>query len=505
MRLLSNSVWNFAGGVVPTIAALLTVPIVVSRLGASQYGTLTLLTSIVGYFALLDINASAGALKYLAEYNARRDHLRTRQLFSLGLAIYLLVGGVGGVAIAVYARALATSVFNVPPGLQDEAVLALRYGGLAFLFAQVQTYLLSVPQSMQRFDVSARTEGIFGSLTSVSTLVVVLLGGGLVEITATRAAILVTNVAVLSGIVRQLIPGLRPAWPGRDVTRGLLTFSLFAYLSRFASVSYANADKLLISAYIDMKSLAVYTVPFLLANRAFSLTYRFGQVMMPEASRLNASGQLDQLRRTYLTSARYLMFLNAAISCLLIFFGRELLFYWAGPTFGREATVILALVATAVLFDSYTNLPSLVNDGLGAPANTGIFAFLRALLGLGAAWIGVHVGGIQGVAWAQLGMSVVMGLAFLAWVHGRVVPATLTEFLRAGVVPGLLPMAAALACTALFASHDPLPLAWLLPLAAALVLLLAAYAWAVVIEPPHRAALWWRLRGRPLVAPTLEP
>ena len=505
MRLLSNSAWNFAGGVVPTIAALLTVPIVVSRLGVSEYGTLTLLTSIVGYFALLDINASTGALKYLAEYNARQDHVRTRQLFSLGLVIYLLIGVIGGVAIAVYARELATSVFNVPLALHAEAVQALRYGGVAFLFAQLQTYLLAVPQAMQRFDVSARTEGVFGSLASVSTLVVVLLGGGLVEIMATRAAISVANVVVLSGVAHKLIPDLRPAWPGRDVTRGLLTFSLYSYLTRFATVSYANADKLLVGAYIDMKSLAIYTVPFLLANRAFSLTYRLGQVMMPEASRLAANGQMDQLRRTYLISARYLIFLNAAIACLLIFFGRELLYYWAGPTFGLQATVILALVTTAVLFDSYTNLPSLVNDGLGKPANTGVFAFLRALVGLVAAWVGVRFGGIEGVAWALLGVSFVMGLAFLAWVHVRVVPATLAEFVRTGVVPGLWPLAAALTCTALFINHPPLPLVWVLPLAALVVLLLVAYAWAVVIEPQHRAALWWRLRGRPLAAPPIKP
>jgi O-antigen/teichoic acid export membrane protein len=504
MRLLANSAWNFAGGIVPSVAALLTVPVVVSRLGTEQYGTLTLLTSIVGYFALLDINASTGALKYLAEYHARKDEARTHQLFSLGLAIYLLIGTLGGAAIAIFARQLSTSVFNVPPALQDTSVLALRYGGVAFLFAQLQTYLMSVPQALQRYDISARTEGVFGSLASVSTLLVVLLGGGLVEVMATRAAISAANVVVLSRVATALIPGLRAAWPGRVVARQLVSFSLYSYLTRFATVTYANADRLLVGAYIDMRSLALYTVPFMLANRVFALIYRLGQVIMPEASRLGAGGQLVELRRTYLLSARYLMFLNAAFCCLLVFFGRELLYYWAGAAFGHKASVILALVALAVLFDSFTNLPSLVNDGLGKPANTGVFAFVRSVIAIGAAWVVVRSGDIEAVAWAQLGVSFVMSAAFLAWVHGRVVPASLFDYVRRAILPCVFPLAVALGWALLFADRAPLPLPVAAGCGVLAVVALAAYAWVVVIEPHHRAQLLARLRRAPL-APPLEP
>jgi len=498
MRLVSNSAWNLAGGVVPALAALLTVPLVVSRLGTASYGTLTLVTAIVGYFSLLDINASTGALKYLAEYHARQDLARTRQVFSLGLVIYLVIGVVGGTAIAVFAAPLAHSVFNVPADLQDVAVLSLRWGALAFVATQLATYLMSVPQALLRFDVSARIEAVFGSLASVSTVVVVLAGGGLVEIMAVRAAIALANVAVLGRVALRLIPALRPAWPARDVAGSLMSFSLYSYLTRFATVSYANADKLLVGAYIDMKALAIYTVPFLLANRVYSLTYRLGRVLMPEASRLAAGGRMAELRSTYLASARYLMFLNAAICCLLVVFGRELLHYWAGSAFGREAALVLVLVATAALADSLTNLPSLVNDGLGVPANTGVFAFVRALVGLAAAWAGVRLGGIEGVAWAQLGVSLVLGLAFLAWVHGRVVPATLAEYLHAAALPALAPLALALAGAAVFAARDPLPPVWLFALGALAVLALAAYAWFFVVEPTHRARLVLRLRGQPL-------
>jgi len=495
MRLVANSLWNLLGGVVPALAALITVPVIVSRLGEVHYGALTLVTSIVGYFALLDINASSGSLKYLAEYHARDDAARMRQLFTLGLALYLLIGAAGGGAIAFFADELARGVFRVPAALQDEAVRALHWGALGFLFGQVQVYLQSVPQALRRFDLSARAEALFGSATSVVTLLVVLAGGSLAAIMLARAVVAALNVVVLLVLARRLLPALHAERPGRDVVHGLATFSAYAYLSRVASISYAHADKLLIGAYVDLRALAQYAVPFLMANRLFSLIYRLGQVMLPEASRLAAVGRTDELRRTYLASARVLMYFNAAVCVLLLLFGRDLLHHWAGPAFGPHAALLLGWIALAALVDSWTNLPSLVNDGLGVPRNTGLFALARVGVGLAAAWVGVRVAGIDGVAASLLFSSLVMSAAFIAYVHGRVLPVSAAEYLRAAVLPALplLLPAAALA----WALHDraPLPLAWLLPAMVLTALALALYGWCFALAPGHRVALrGWLVR-----------
>jgi len=496
MRLFRSSLWNLLGGVVPAIAAFITVPLVVGQLGVVHYGLLTLITSIVGYFALLDVNATQGSVKYLAEFNSRKDLPRMRQVFCLGVGLYLVIGAVGGAAIAAFAEPLATRVFKVPPELHTTAVHALQFGGVAFFFAQMQVYLLSVPQSVQRFDLSARSEVIFGSLASVSTVLIVLAGGGIVEIMATRAALAALNVALLARTVALLLPDLKPALPGREIVRKLMSFSMYSYLSRFSTVTYLSADKLLIAAFVDMRALALYSVPFLLVNRIYSLTYRLGSVMLPEASRLDAAGQHEELRRKYLTAARYMLFINTSVAVLLLTLGRELLLYWAGPSFGAEAALVLAVLVTCALVDSSSNLPSLVNDGMGRPANTGIFAAVRALLGLSAVWVVVQSHGILGVAWAQLAVSVVMVSGFLVWVHRRVLPATMGDYLRVVVLPCLLPWLLACAAAFIGLNHDPMPLQWMFGAGLAAVLLLLAYGWWVVLSAEHRASVAALAYGR---------
>ena len=488
MSFARNSLYNFLGGLIPAIAALLTVPVIVHRLGEVEYGVFALVTSVVGYFAVLDINVTAGSVKYLAEYQARKEATRVAQVLVFGGFIYLVIGLLGGLGIFCFAEFLSTVVFRVPPQLQLVATTTLQVAGFAFLFGQLQTYLQSVPQALQRYDLSGKLEGFFGSLASFSTVGVVLAGGGLVEIMYARLALSVINCGVLIRLIRKILPGVGFAVPDRIIVGQLMSFSAFSYLSRLATITYLNSDKLLIAAMTDMRALALYTVPFLLANRMFGMIYRLGQVIFPVASQLDAQGKTGVLQETYLRITRYIVYLNACLCIVLCAFSRELLHYWAGPVFGPQAALVLVIVASAVFIDSLTNLPSLVNDGLGKPKNTGLFAVFRATIGLGAAYFAIRTYGIVGAAWAQLVVSFVMTAAFLHYVHGRTVPVTLNELFQA-YTPTLLPFVVILLmCLALY-EREVLPLPLFLLGVAALSIVLLAWGLLAVCLPEHRARL----------------
>jgi len=59
LQLARNAFSNLLGAVVPALVALGTVPLVVKGLGDASYGVYSLVTAIVGYFAVIDINVTA--------------------------------------------------------------------------------------------------------------------------------------------------------------------------------------------------------------------------------------------------------------------------------------------------------------------------------------------------------------------------------------------------------------------------------------------------------------
>lgn len=495
LRLKRNSLFNLAGGVLPALAALATVPFIVHGLGADGYGLLVLVTAIVGYFALLDINVTAGSTKYVAEYHARGDVARVNQTVSLGALIYLGIGAVGALGLLSGAGWLARSVFNVAPAQQGLAEQALQIAALGFLFGQVQSYLQSIPQALMRYDVTGRYEALFGLAVPLGTVALLHAGFGLLEVVWLRVALSGLNALLLIASVRRLLPQLRWARPDRATLQAMGSFSAYAFLSRVAALSYAHGDKLIIGAVLGMQPLAVYAVAATLGNRVLGLMYRVSAVIFPAASALTVSGDEQRLREIYLKANRYVVYVNLSALLLIGVFADPLLRHWVGADYAAGGALVLQLVALGQFVDSLTNLPSLVNDGRGHPRTTGLFALARAVLGLAAVAALVQLIGVTGAAWGHLLSGLVMSAAFIVHVHGRTVPVPLADVLRrawAAPMAGAAAVALLVAGLARLGNGSPPVLAALVLLA---LVLLSAYGWRQVLLPADRQALVQWLRS----------
>jgi O-antigen/teichoic acid export membrane protein len=487
--LLRNSLWNITGAALPALAALATVPLLIHALGAEGYGIVTIVSSIVGYFAVLDINMSAGAIKYLAESHAADDARRFSETFWFGAFFYGLLGLIGALGIYFGADILVKKLFDMSPSAHDASILALKIGALGFLFTQVQGYLLIVPQSLQRFDRSAQSEALFGIFVNVISVVVAYAGGGITGVIAARVGVSLLNVIYLVFLIKRLDLKIKFYWPGKEVRRSLTSFSAYAYLSKLASTLHQHGDKLIVGAVAGPVALTFYTVPVTLASRILGLTYRMSSVIYPRASALAASDRMQELRPIYLGAMRYITYINLIALGLIILAGDEFLRRWVGKEFVAQGYPVLVIMTTAILIDSLTNIPSMVNDALGHPRVSGRFALARGIIGVGLVYFGALNYGIVGAATGHLMSSLLMGVLFLIFVHGRTVPISLADTLREGMGRSLLVGLLIVGC--LF------PLKWLVPpsllgttiiaSAALVALCLAGLAFIVGVE--ERATL----------------
>lgn len=495
LSLLRNAFSNLLGAVIPALVALGTVPLVVKGLGDASYGVYSLVTAIVGYFAVIDINVTAGSVKYIAEFNAHKDRDRINETVFFGLSVYALLGVLGGLGLFFGAHFFVTRVFSVPAALVGQSVATLKLAALGFFLGQLQSYLNSIPQSLMRYDIASRIEMLFGTVVPLLTVAVLMLGYGLFEVILLRVVTSAVNCVVLWRCIRHLLPDLAWRKPGAAIRRELLGFSAYSFLSRFATLSYAYADKLIIGALVGVTGLAYFTVASTLANRILSLTYRLSGVFFPAASALAARGELERLRTLYLKASRYVVFINASVLVLVAVFSYQILYYWMNPQFARAGQVVLAVMALSQFIDSLTSLPSLVNDGMGHPRFSGMFALARAAFGLVVVYLGVDGWGIAGAAWGHLIASILLTCAFLVAVHGRTVPARLGDLARQAYLPsvfgvGLVALLAAVG-NRLF-DGGPLDLVLLVLLTMALL-----FAWGMlfVIEKNDKDLAWSRVKG----------
>jgi O-antigen/teichoic acid export membrane protein len=487
--LLRNSLWNVSGSALPAIAALISVPLMIKALGLEGYGIVTIVSSVIGYFAVLDVNLSAGAIKYLAENHASGDRERFSETFWFGAMFYGCLGLFGAVLIYFGAGWLVQHLFDLPAATQDAAILALHIGAVGFALSQAQSYLIVVPQSLQRYDRSAQSEAFFGIVVNVASVVAAMSGGGVAGVIGVRVGISALNVCYLIFLVRGLDLNLELRWPRKDVRRALTSFSAYAYLSKLASTMHQHGDKLIIGALAGPVALTFYTVPVTLAGRILGLTYRLSSVIYPRASALAASQRMAELRPMYIGATRYITYINLIALGIIVLAGDEFLRRWVGEAFVAKGYPVLILMTLALLADSLTNIPSMVNDALGHPRVSGRFALARGLLGVGLVYVGAKFGGIIGAASAHLIGAVVLTTLFLLFVHGRTVPIAFGDTLREGwgrsIGVGIL----------IFGFMFPLK--WLLPsgltgtllIVSAAVITLAAAGIKLIVGVDERTAL----------------
>jgi O-antigen/teichoic acid export membrane protein len=487
--LLRNSLWHLSGSALPALVALATVPMLIHGLGLEGFGVVTLITSVVGYFGVLDVNLSAGSIKFLAEHHARNDSRRFAETFWFGVGFYLLLGSLVGLSLLLFADTVLDRFFKVSAEAHADALLGLQIAAVGFLLVQLQNYLMVVPQALQRFDRSASGEAFFGVVVNLVSALVALHGGGISGVLGSRVLVSLLNLLWLVWLLQRLAIPLSPVLPRAEVCRSLAHFSAHSWLSRTASMLHQYADKLIVGALAGPVALAVYTVPNQLATRILGLTYRLAAVIYPRVSALAATGEQQQLRTLYLDATRLLTFLNCAVLGLIAIAGEHFLAEWVGSDFIALGYPVLLLVTLGLLIDSLTTLPSLVNDGLGHPKISGRFAIARGLLGVGMVWLGTSLFGMLGAASAHLLCSILMTSLFLVYVHGRTVPASFKETWQLCWAPS------ALACSTVLLLM--LPLHWSLPVSLAgllwlvtlSTLLLMVAGWFFIAKAEERAAL----------------
>ena len=52
--LRKNSIWNLIGSIVPMAVGLITIPILMKRIGIEKFGILSLIWALIGYFSIFD-------------------------------------------------------------------------------------------------------------------------------------------------------------------------------------------------------------------------------------------------------------------------------------------------------------------------------------------------------------------------------------------------------------------------------------------------------------------
>jgi O-antigen/teichoic acid export membrane protein len=438
-RVMRGTLSNIIGKLIVLGGGFLLTPFVLQRLGTADYGLWLLVTSVVGYGALLDVGIGGAVTKYVAEFEARGEHAEAHALVATALVLYTLLG-VAVIGASVALASVFPAWFNLPIEQRATSASLVLLAGVSVGLSLPNMLVLSVLQGLHRFDILNSITSIGTMLSLATTVAVLLCGGGVVAVVALSIPlVLATQIAGVVAI-RRVAPELRFSPLGADLRliRKIASFGSSLFVMDVAGRLQSRSDEVVIGAFLPITSIAPYALAHKLSDIAHVLTDQFMRVLLPLASELHAVDDRRRLRALYLTSTRMSLALFLPMGIALAALAGPLLNLWVGPSLSIAAPLVGILMLASLVATSQwpagAILQGMARHRFLAVTSTGAGL---ATVALSVAF--VQPLGLNGVALALVVATSVESLGLVLPYTLKVLGVSGTDYAREVLAPTLLP------------------------------------------------------------------
>ena len=383
----------------PMLLAFAATPYIVKGLGNDGYGIRGLVSSITGYFALLDLGLNGAVTKYLAEYRAKNDSKQITELLGTTLTTFTALGVVGGLVIFLLAEWFTKHLFTIPPSYYREAVWAFRLTGFGFFLSMLTWWGSSIAPGLQRFDVFNGISIGFGTLTTLGMVAAVMLGYGLIGVVIAN---LIANAAAAAAYwvsSRRLMPEIPIRFSfDREMFRRTFMFGIYMVAFRVFALLFSQLDSVMIGAWVGTAALTFYIVPQQVAQVVHGINGKMMQIIFPMASEFSAKGDKEKMDRLFVRGFNLSVVIGLAVAVPLAVVGGPLLRYWVSPEMAQNSTLVLDLLLVTFFLGGLTAMPANILSGVDSPQYITIGAIVSGVFGVIFYFLLIKPFGIAGVA-----------------------------------------------------------------------------------------------------------
>jgi O-antigen/teichoic acid export membrane protein len=367
-RVATNVLFNVGSQVWLTLLVIVTVPIVLHRIGPDAYGVFVLASLLLGYTALLDLGLTPAVVRSIAVHNARGDRVRLERVLGTALTSLVVLAALGGGLLVLVTPFAVRSILHVPLSLQGDARFVLYVAAAGFACNMVLLLFVAIAQGLQRLDLFASRTLVLGSATAVGQVLVVLLGGGLRGLVLVTIAINVASLLVFMLVARRLLPDIRirPRFD-RSALRELARFGSMKFLNQAAVQVIFHVDRLIVAAFLPIAAVSYYGVPVSMCQKFVLVQQGITGAFFPAASELHALNDGPRLQRLYLSAAKLGVVALIPLAILPSLMAWPILDAWIGPAFADKSAPILTVLALAYGLVAVSAVSGFAADATGHP------------------------------------------------------------------------------------------------------------------------------------------
>ena len=411
----------FTGGggrVVATITSLVSFPLLINYLGQEGFGIYITISSVVGWLQMGNLGFGLALLNLLAEAVGQNDTSAQRKLvvttqFSLFFICSVML--LGWCGIFLFNLISWPSFFNAQASVYSTQIQAATFwAGAIVIVTILNGYVQSIYGANQWGDrfglwyIASQLAGFCGMLLAV----VFKLGlvGLILGVTGLPALVIFAcGIGLMFKYPDQYLP--RPSGFSPGVLRSVIKYGSAFFFTQIAATMQYSLDNFIISRTIGPAAVT----PYAIAMKPFNLYLTFNGVAITPywAAFGHAKGSSDWAwvrknigRLRILTLGSYAVFF-----LFMMVAGQTVIRLWVGAQ-AVPSMVLLGLVGIYVFVRVWTDLYSIVCNGLNIIVKTAILNIPQGILSATCMYFFTSVWGVNGLV---LGSTASM-LMLAAWV-----------------------------------------------------------------------------------------
>jgi O-antigen/teichoic acid export membrane protein len=438
-RVLSAAVASWASKLVAVTTGFLITPLILHRLGDTQYGILVLVGSVIAQGAHFDLGIRSAVTKFVAEHHARAEFDHLRSLIATALLLYCFLG-LAALLLTTLISPMLPNFFNVPPSERSTMVTVGFLMGTQLAISIPCSIPSAVLSGLQKYVLNNLLSTAWTLMSAMVTVGILLAGGGIIEIAAAAIPVALVMQTVTAICVYQTAPHIRLSWRGaqRALIRKVFSFSASTLVLDVSYSLQMNIDEIVIGAFLPVSSVGPYSIARRLSGVPQLVAERFLTAFLPLSSQLEAEGELERLRSLYLTGTRATLAISLPLAVVVTTMAGRLLTLWVGAEYARFAPIVVILALASVL--EVSSWPGgTILQGLARHHGFAVISVCAAFANLTLSVLLVRPYGVLGVATATLLPIALLTFGWNIWYCLRTLRVGPRELLMKSLLPVLWP------------------------------------------------------------------
>ncbi|NUQ57593.1 MAG: flippase [Candidatus Paceibacter sp.] len=380
----TNSIYNLIRRFVTLPIGLILPPITIKYIGVEGYGIWVLIQTLITYTSLMDMGLSPAITKYTAEYEAREDHFKILQIFNTLFVVYVvlcfilfvIVFSCGGLIIDLFIKSTKIS--------KETVFFVLITSSLVFCCNMVFSVYSSFLNGMQRMDITNK----IGSISSISnfifSIVFLYLGGGIKSLAVASGISCIITSTMYIHASKKIAPYLvfNPFLFSFKTIKEIWGFSSYGAMGNLVAMIHFQSDKLIISYFLGVNSLAFYDIAHRLVFFIWGLCGSLITPIMPAISHTHAKYGSEGSKEVFQTIFKYTTLIACPLFLFVSVFADKLILVWLGTGYGNAISV-LRVLSLAYFLNILSGPGASILTGMGfykIPFHGGVITAITTIL-----------------------------------------------------------------------------------------------------------------------------